>query len=159
MSGGKISPPWLRRGGCAINKLAPFLSRRRRGGWFQASDYQRWLEPTTPSATFKGCCAMFLEVASTPPLPRRGIPSFAFAKTTPCAQSMPQQRPVWTSAICPHAARSSRMVSRPPVRLSNRSIDNAPEPLTNTTKADANASRWYSKPSPDWLPIQFMKKP
>src|SRR6266496_3557113 len=31
------------------------------------------IEPTTPSAPIKGCFAMFLDGAATPPLPRRGV--------------------------------------------------------------------------------------
>src|SRR5436190_11087884 len=31
------------------------------------------VEPTTPSAPLKGCFAMFLDGAATPPLPRRGV--------------------------------------------------------------------------------------
>src|SRR5436190_10535348 len=31
------------------------------------------IEPTTPSAPIKGCFAIFLDGAATPPLPRRGV--------------------------------------------------------------------------------------
>src|SRR5438105_727097 len=39
------------------------------------------------------------------------------------------------------------------------STDSAPPPLMRRAIARPSASRWYSNPSPFWLPIQFMKKP
>ena len=39
------------------------------------------------------------------------------------------------------------------------STDHTPPPLMISTMAIPSASRWYSKPSPCWVPDQFMKKP
>src|SRR2546425_5607472 len=39
------------------------------------------------------------------------------------------------------------------------STDSAPPPLMRSAIARPSASRWYSNPSPFWLPPQFMKKP
>src|SRR3989442_948399 len=39
------------------------------------------------------------------------------------------------------------------------SIDSAPPPLMRSAIARPSASRWYSNPSPFWVPPQFMKKP
>src|SRR5262245_24691512 len=38
----KKTPPWPRRGGCAIKKMAPYVSRRRRGGWFKPPIIRRY---------------------------------------------------------------------------------------------------------------------
>src|SRR5438093_11489283 len=52
--------------------------RRRRGGWFQKNCFE--FERTTPSAPLIGT-GIFLDGASTPPLPRRGVYSAqAFSK-------------------------------------------------------------------------------
>ena len=67
-SSGYGSPPQQRRGGCAIKKkLRSHLNSRRRG-----SVVQKFLGHTTPSAPLKEASQLLLDVASTPPLLRRG---------------------------------------------------------------------------------------
>ena len=68
------SPPWLRRGGCAINQISrSLLSRRRRGGSFKPSNHRKLNQPPRPlhQRRLRG---IFITVASTPPWPRRGVP-------------------------------------------------------------------------------------
>ena len=72
------SPPHMRRGGCAVKKKSrSHLSPRRRGGVDKPNTFcgptpprplhQRWLR------------SIFLDVASTPPQLRRGVPFGCFA--------------------------------------------------------------------------------
>jgi hypothetical protein len=72
------SSPGQRRGGCASSRHREASSvGRRSGGSFKHFIY-RSLERTTPSAPSKEASRYFLEVAATPPLPRRGVaPSYA----------------------------------------------------------------------------------
>jgi len=53
------TPPSRRRGGCAIKKIAPFLSWRRRGGCLRPP-IKRSLETTTPSAPQRMLRSIFL---------------------------------------------------------------------------------------------------
>src|SRR6185503_11792455 len=59
------SPPSRRRGGCAIKKMAPFVSWRRRGGCFKPPIIQTRSESITgslkqpPRPLHKGCFAAF----------------------------------------------------------------------------------------------------
>jgi hypothetical protein len=69
----RYSPPWLRRGGCAIKKISRSdISSRRRGGWFKPPIIGSLTEPPRP-LPLRRLRDIFLEVASTPPYPRRGI--------------------------------------------------------------------------------------
>ena len=72
------SPPSRRRGGCAIKKMARFLTRRRRGSCFKLPiDQIRsvWISGSLRQLPrpllFKGCFAAFF-FTSRPPLLREG---------------------------------------------------------------------------------------
>ncbi len=53
-------------------------------------------------------------------------------------------------------SRVPRYFFPPPIA---RSADHSPPPLITSARAMAMARMWNSKPSPFWLPIQFMKNP
>src|SRR5258705_1126082 len=72
---------WLRH-----KEMVPFLSRRRRGGWFKTPIISgSWNQPPRPLLS-KDASHYFLEVASTPPLPRRGI---RCSSPQPCSKPHP----------------------------------------------------------------------
>src|SRR6266571_3029914 len=68
------SPPWRRRGGCAINEMSRSHLSWAQTGWFVQATVRIYseVERTTPSAPFKRT-GIFFDGASTPPLPRRGF--------------------------------------------------------------------------------------
>src|SRR5688572_11533659 len=67
------SPPWTRRGGCAIKQISRSdLSSRRRGGWFKPPIIGSLNQPPRPLPE-RWLRDILLEVASTPPSLFRGI--------------------------------------------------------------------------------------
>jgi hypothetical protein len=76
IGGDSGTPPWQRRGGCDIKKMARKPPKLEQTGRFVQNTTQICLvfERTTPSARFRGCLRpIFLGLAATPPLPRRGV--------------------------------------------------------------------------------------
>src|SRR5215471_10817790 len=65
------SPPWSRRGGCALSKCRE-ASLTAQTGWFVQLPIMRWVEPTTPSAPNEEASQHFSSCRVHPSLTKEG---------------------------------------------------------------------------------------